>query len=64
MVYWLKDLGRSIRLLRDTAKKRLTTRKWVTTELAGGHMGAIVPALDDRLKVSVLLAGGLNLQRP
>jgi hypothetical protein len=30
----------------------------------GGRMGSIIPAIDNRLKVQVLLVGGFSQQRP
>jgi dipeptidyl aminopeptidase/acylaminoacyl peptidase len=58
---WSKDLGRSIDYLEtrpeiDSEKLAFYGASW------GGEMGAILPALERRVKVSVLAVGGFNLQ--
>ncbi len=58
LIKWVKDFKRSIDYLEicsDIDIERLAYMgfSW------GGRMGAIIPAADDRLKVSVLYVGGL-----
>lgn len=62
VVMWAKDLRRSI--------DYLETRPEITTEKLGyfgfswgGALGGILPAVEPRLKVSVLLVAGLQFQR-
>jgi formylglycine-generating enzyme required for sulfatase activity/predicted esterase len=62
VLQWAKDLGRSI--------DYLTTRADIDSERLGFYgyswgacMGAILPAVEDRLKVSVLMGPGLYLQQ-
>ena len=58
LVKWVKDYSRSIDYLEtrediDTAKLGYLGESW------GGRLGAIIPAVEDRLKLSVLIIGGL-----
>jgi eukaryotic-like serine/threonine-protein kinase len=62
VIAWSKDLGRSI--------DYLETRPEIDrNELAyegvswGGAMGSVLPALEDRIKVCVLIVPGFNLQK-
>lgn len=62
VIEWSKDLGRSIDYLEtrkdiDTNKLAFYGASW------GGAMGMILPALEPRLKVNVLLVPGLYLQK-
>jgi hypothetical protein len=62
VICWSKDLARSIDYLEtrpdiDHDKIGYYGLSW------GGPMGAIMPALENRLKVSVLIGGGFYLQR-
>ncbi len=62
MIHWSKDLGRSIDYLEtrpdiDRNKIGYYGYSW------GASMGAIFPALENRLKVSVLDGGGFYLQK-
>jgi cephalosporin-C deacetylase-like acetyl esterase len=59
---WAKDLSRSIDYLEtrddiDTSKLAYFGASW------GGAMGAIMPAVEKRIKASVLLVAGLQFQR-
>jgi len=65
VIYWAKDLGRSIDYLEtrpdiDHTKLAYEGVSW------GAAMGALVPAVEDRLKVLVLVSPGffLNLHKP
>ena len=58
LVKWVKDLRRSIDYLEtradiDTASLGYLGDSW------GGYMGAIIPAVEERIKLSILLRGGL-----
>ncbi len=62
VIMWAKDLSRSIDYLEtrddiDTDKLAYYGVSW------GGAMGAIMPAVEKRIKVSVLLVAGLLFQR-
>ncbi len=62
VIAWSKDLGRSIDYLEtrpeiDRNKLCYFGFSW------GGAMGAIMPAIESRLKVCVLQFGGFNLQK-
>ena len=59
LVTWVKDLGMSIDYLEtrpdiDTSKLGYHGHSW------GGTMGGIIPAVDPRIKLSVLIVGGLS----
>ncbi len=59
---WVKDFKRSIDYLFtrsdiDTGKLAYYGHSW------GGRLGAIIPAVEDRLKVSVLIVGGLPTRK-
>ena len=56
-VAWAKDLGRSIDYL-ETRKDIDATRIGYFGDSLGGKMGAMLPALEKRLKVVVLSSGG------
>lgn len=58
LVKWIKDFSRSIDYLEsrgdiDTARLCYLGDSW------GGWMGGIIPAVEDRIKICVLLRGGL-----
>ena len=62
VIMWVKDMGRSIDYLetrRDIDANKLAYYgvSW------GGEMGAIVPAIENRLKVVILYVAGLGFQR-
>jgi cephalosporin-C deacetylase-like acetyl esterase len=59
LIKWVKDLSRSIDYLEtrpdiDSNKLVYFGQSW------GGHLGAIIPAVEERLKVSILRVGGLT----
>jgi eukaryotic-like serine/threonine-protein kinase len=56
-VAWAKDLGRAIDYL-ETRKDIDATRIGYLGDSLGGKMGAMLPALEKRLKVVVLSSGG------
>lgn len=56
-VAWAKDLGRTIDYL-ETRKDIDATRIGYFGDSLGGKMGALLPALEKRLKVVVLSSGG------
>lgn len=62
VIAWSKDLGRSIDYLEtrpeiDRNKLAYQGVSW------GGVMGTVLPAVEDRIKVCVLVVGGFNLQK-
>lgn len=62
VIAWSKDLGRSIDYLEtrpeiDRTKLAYEGSSW------GGAMGAVMPAVEDRIKVCVLIVPGFNLQK-
>jgi len=62
VIAWSKDLGRSIDYLEtrpEIDRNRLAYQgvSW------GGAMGSLLPALEDRIKVCVLVVPGFNLQK-
>ena len=62
VIAWSKDLGRSIDYLEtrpeiDRSKLAYEGQSW------GGAMGSLLPALEDRIKVCVLIGPGFNLQK-
>ncbi len=58
LVKWVKDFSRSIDYL-ETRDDIDTDNLGYLGDSWGGMMGAIIPALEDRLKLSVLIRGGL-----
>jgi dipeptidyl aminopeptidase/acylaminoacyl peptidase len=59
LIRWVKDFSRSIDYLEsrndiDTAKLGYYGHSW------GGRIGGIIPAVESRLKVIVLITGGFN----
>jgi cephalosporin-C deacetylase-like acetyl esterase len=62
VIAWSKDLGRSIDYLEtrpeiDRSKLAYQGYSW------GGAMGSVLPALEDRIKVCVLIVPGFNIQK-
>ncbi len=62
VIAWSKDLGRSIDYLEtrpeiDRNKLAYEGASW------GGTMGAVLPAVEDRIKVCVLIVGGFYLHK-
>lgn len=63
VVAWIKDFSRAVDYL-ETRQDLTVSRLAMLGISWGGRMGSIVPALDDRVKVQVLVAGGFSMQRP
>ena len=62
IITWSKDLGRSIDYLET--RPEIDRNKLAYQGLSwGGAMGSVLPALEDRIKVCVLIVPGFNLQR-
>jgi len=62
VIMWSKDLGRSIDYLEtrpeiDRARLAFYGLSW------GGQMGGILPAVEPRLKASIILVGGFDLRK-
>jgi cephalosporin-C deacetylase-like acetyl esterase len=62
VIAWSKDLGRSIDYLEtrpeiDRDKLAYEGLSW------GGAMGSVLPALEDRIKICVLVVPGFNIQK-
>lgn len=63
LVKWVKDFSRSIDYLEtrtdiDTSKLGFYGHSW------GGEIGAIIPAVEKRLKVNILIVGGFETYYP
>jgi len=62
VIYWEKDLGRTIDYLET--RKDLNLDKLAYYGLStGAYLGNIFPALESRIKVAVLLAGGFDFAK-
>ena len=61
-VKWVKDFCRSIDYL-ETREDIDTTRLAYLGNSWGGAMGGIILAVEDRLKIGILLSGGLRTNR-
>ena len=59
LVKWVKDLSRSIDYL-ETREDINTGSLGFLGDSWGGRMGAIIPAVEDRIKLSILLRGGFR----
>jgi cephalosporin-C deacetylase-like acetyl esterase len=62
LVMWGKDLGRSVDYL-ETRKDIDTTRLAYYGLSWGAALGAVLPAVESRIKANVLYVAGLSLQR-
>ena len=63
LIKWVKDFSRSIDYLEtrtdiDIDKIGFYGVSW------GGRMGAIIPAVEDRLAINILIVGGFTAQNP
>jgi dienelactone hydrolase len=63
LIKWVRDFTRTIDYLEsrsdiDTGKLGYCGHSW------GGRLGAIIPAVEDRLKINILLAGGFPNGKP
>ena len=59
VIYWAKDLGRTIDYL-ETRKDMNLDRLAYYGLSTGAYLGSILPAVETRIKVSVLLSGGFD----
>jgi dienelactone hydrolase len=62
VIAWSKDLGRSIDYL-ETRSEIDRDKLAYEGESWGGAMGSLLPAVEDRIKVCVLIVPGFNLQK-
>ena len=63
LIKWVKDFGRTIDYLEtrsdiDTSKLGFYGHSW------GGRLGGIIPAVENRLAVNILVLGGLSNTKP
>jgi len=63
VIAWTKDVSRAIDYLATRQDLSLERLALVGTSW-GGRLGAIIPAVDPRIKVQVLVVGGFSMQRP
>jgi len=61
VIQWSKDLGRAIDYL-ETRKDIQRDKIAYCGVSWGGAMGALLPAIESRLKANVMVVGGFNLQ--
>jgi formylglycine-generating enzyme required for sulfatase activity/cephalosporin-C deacetylase-like acetyl esterase len=62
VIYWEKDLGRTIDYLES--RKDLNLQRLAYYGLStGAYLGNILPALESRIKVAVLLSGGFDFSK-
>ncbi len=63
VIAWIKDFSRAVDYV--ATRPDLSIDRLALFAISwGGRMGAIVPAIENRLKVQVLLVGGFSMQRP
>jgi formylglycine-generating enzyme required for sulfatase activity/cephalosporin-C deacetylase-like acetyl esterase len=62
VIYWSKDLGRTIDYL-ETRKDLNLERLAYYGLSTGAYLGNILPAVESRIKVAVLLAGGFDFAK-
>ncbi len=62
LVQWIKDLSRSIDYL-ESREDIDVSRIGYLGDSWGGHLGAIIPAIEDRIKLSILLRGGFSSEK-
>jgi formylglycine-generating enzyme required for sulfatase activity/predicted Ser/Thr protein kinase/dienelactone hydrolase len=62
VIMWIKDFSRSVDYLQTRTDLSLDRLALVGLSW-GGRMGSIIPAIDDRVKVEVLIIGGFSMQR-
>jgi len=61
-IMWLKDLSQSLNYLETRPEVTLKNLAYYGVSW-GGHMGGLVPAVEPRIKVSVLYVAGLPFER-
>jgi eukaryotic-like serine/threonine-protein kinase len=59
VIYWAKDLGRTIDYLETRKDLNLTTLAYYGLS-TGAYLGNILPAVESRIRVAVLLGGGFE----
>ena len=59
VIYWAKDLGRTIDYLETRKDLNLETLAYYGLS-TGAYLGNILPAVENRIRVSVLLGGGFD----
>ena len=62
-IAWTKDFMRAVDFLETRPDLSLDHLAYVGLSW-GGRFGSLIPALDERVKVAVLIVGGFPLQRP
>jgi len=62
MVHWIKDLCRSIDYL-ESREDIDVSRIGYLGDSWGGRLGASIPAIEDRIKLSILLRGGFSSEK-
>ena len=62
VIAWIKDVSRTIDYL-QTRNDLSLDRLALVGFSWGGRMGSIIPAVDDRVKVAVLMIGGFSMQK-
>jgi cephalosporin-C deacetylase-like acetyl esterase len=63
VIQWSKDLGRTIDYVQTRPDMNHEEIAFYGLSL-GAQMGAILPALDERIKTSILVGGGFPLEKP
>jgi serine/threonine protein kinase/formylglycine-generating enzyme required for sulfatase activity/dienelactone hydrolase len=63
VIAWVKDFMRAVDYLESRSDLTIDRLAYVGLSW-GGRMGSLVPALDERIKVAVLIVGGFPMQRP
>ncbi|MFL5473030.1 MAG: protein kinase domain-containing protein [Gemmatimonadales bacterium] len=61
-IMWVKDLSQSLNYLESRPEVTLKNLAYYGVSW-GGHMGGLIPAVEPRIKVSVLLVAGLPFER-
>ncbi|MFL5447060.1 MAG: protein kinase domain-containing protein [Gemmatimonadales bacterium] len=61
-IMWVKDLSQSLNYLESRPEVTLKNLAYYGVSW-GGHMGGLIPAVEPRIKVSVLLVAGLPYER-
>jgi eukaryotic-like serine/threonine-protein kinase len=62
VIYWAKDLGRTIDYLQTRQDLNLDKLAYCGMS-AGAYLGNILPAAETRIKVTVLLSGGFDFEK-
>jgi len=62
VIYWAKDLGRTIDYLQTREDLRLDKLAYCGVS-TGAYLGNILPAVENRIKVAVLLSGGFDFEK-